>query len=197
MIKRTFDIFISFITLVLSTPIFILIGLLIKVDSKGPIFFIQNRKGLNGNDFKILKFRTMYQRSETQGKLTVGSDPRITNFGKLLRRFKIDELPQLLNVLIGDMSLVGPRPEVEEFFNYYPEDIQKVILSVRPGITDNASVELINEAALLSQYVDSQKAYIEEILPRKQELYIKYIKERNFCDDLVIIFVSLKRILKN
>lgn len=197
MIKRTFDIFISFITLVLSTPLFILIGLLIKVDSKGPIFFIQNRKGLNGNDFKILKFRTMYQRSETQGKLTVGSDPRITNFGKLLRRFKIDELPQLLNVLIGDMSLVGPRPEVEEFFNYYPEDIQKVILSVRPGITDNASAELINEAELLSQYVDSQKAYIEEILPRKQELYIKYIKERNFCDDLVIIFVSLKRILKN
>jgi len=197
LIKRTFDIFISFITLVLSTPLFILIGLLIKVDSKGPIFFIQNRKGLNGNDFKILKFRTMYQRSETQGKLTVGSDPRITNFGKLLRRFKIDELPQLLNVLIGDMSLVGPRPEVEEFFNYYPEDIQKVILSVRPGITDNASAELINEAELLSQYVDSQKAYIEEILPRKQELYIKYIKERNFCDDLVIIFVSLKRILKN
>jgi len=197
LIKRTFDIFISFITLVLSTPLFILIGLLIKVDSKGPIFFIQNRKGLNGNDFKILKFRTMYQRSETQGKLTVGSDPRITNFGKLLRRSKIDELPQLLNVLIGDMSLVGPRPEVEEFFNYYPEDIQKVILSVRPGITDNASAELINEAELLSQYVDSQKAYIEEILPRKQELYIKYIKERNFCDDLVIIFVSLKRILKN
>ena len=197
MIKRTFDIFISFITLVLSTPLFILIGLLIKVDSKGPIFFIQNRKGLNGNDFKILKFRTMYQRSETQGKLTVGSDPRITNFGKLLRRFKIDELPQLLNVLIGDMSLVGPRPEVEEFFNYYPEDIQKVILSVRPGITDNASAELINEAELLSQYVDSQKAYIEEILPRKQELYIKYIKERNFCGDLVIICVSLKRILKN
>ena len=197
MIKRTFDIFISFITLVLSTPLFILIGLLIKVDSKGPIFFIQNRKGLNGNDFKIFKFRTMYQRSEIQGKLTVGSDPRITNFGKLLRRSKIDELPQLLNVLIGDMSLVGPRPEVEEFFNYYPEDIQKVILSVRPGITDNASVELINEAELLSQYVDSQKAYIEEILPRKQELYIKYIKERNFCGDLVIIFVSLKRILIN
>ena len=197
MIKRTFDIFISFITLVLSTPLFILIGLLIKVDSKGPIFFIQNRKGLNGNDFKIFKFRTMYQGSETQGKLTVGSDPRITNFGKLLRRSKIDELPQLLNVLIGDMSLVGPRPEVEEFLNYYPEDIQKVILSVRPGITDNASVELINEAELLSQYVDSQKAYIEEILPRKQDLYIQYIKERNFCGDLVIIFVSLKRILKN
>jgi len=136
----------------------------------------------------------MFEGSDKQGKLTIGFDARVTRFGRLLRRWKLDELPQLFNVLRGDMSLVGPRPEIKKYMNYYPEDVQEIILSVRPGITDSASIELINESQILSKFNDPEMAYIEKIIPKKQALYSLYVRERSFLGDLKIIFLTLKRI---
>ena len=196
MIKRLFDLFFSFIGLIILSPIFLLIALWIKTDSKGPVFFRHLRIGLGGGVFKLHKFRSMYINSESQGNLTIGNDSRVTSSGKFLRKYKIDELPQLIDVFLGKMSLVGPRPEVEEYIRKYPESIKKKILSIRPGITDMASIQMIDESEILEKHKDPKKAYINIILPLKLGLSIDYIDKRTMWLDLKIIFLTLKRIVK-
>jgi lipopolysaccharide/colanic/teichoic acid biosynthesis glycosyltransferase len=195
MIKRLFDILSSLVGLMLLTPIFILVAFWIKLDSKGSIFFRQERVGLKGKFFRIHKFRTMQMSSEGQGRLTVGNDNRITKSGHFLRKYKIDELPQLIDVLIGKMSLVGPRPEVKEFIKEYPLEIKDEILSVRPGITDMASIIMVNENEALEKYKDPRKAYIDIVLPIKQKHYLDYINNHNIWLDLKIIFLTFKKII--
>lgn len=195
--KRFFDIISSFLGLIIISPVFIFISIWILLDSKGNVFFKQERVGLNGKLFKILKFRTMIPDAEKKGlQVTVGDDPRITNSGKFLRKSKLDELPQLINVLIGDMSIVGPRPEVPIFMNEYDDGTRKVILSVRPGITDRASIEFTNEAELLDSSSDPKKTYITEIMPIKASYYVEYVNNHNFFSDISIIFATLQKILK-
>jgi len=193
-IKRLLDLLVAFTGIIFLSPFFILFALWIKLDSHGPIFFRQVRVGLNGENFKIHKFRSMYINSESKGKLTVRDDVRITRSGKFIRRFKVDELPQLFDVLIGRMSLVGPRPEVQEFINEYPPDIRKKILSIRPGITDMASIEMIDENEILGNFKDFKKAYIETILPTKQKLYLDYVENHNIWMDIHIILLTIKKV---
>ncbi len=194
-VKRLFDIVFALFGLILLTPIFILIAIIIKFTSKGPVFFKQERVGLNGKVFKIYKFRTMVENAETMGlKITVSDDVRITKIGKFLRKTKIDELPQLINVLIGEMSLVGPRPEVIEYVDLYPENIRKVILSVKPGITDWASINMINENELLAKEIDVHKAYVEKILPIKLDFAFFYINHRSFYQDIKILWLTLVKL---
>ena len=195
MIKRLFDSFGSLFGLIVLVPFLLLIALCIKLDSKGPVFFRQLRVGLNGNLFRIHKFRTMIVDTESSGSLTVGNDKRITKFGQFLRKSKLDELPQLLDVALGDMSLVGPRPEVKEFIDEYPEKVRKEVLSVRPGITDLASIEMIDENEIIGKYDDPRKAYIEVILPIKQKYYIDYVKSQSLWIDIKIIFMTFKKII--
>ena len=193
--KRLFDLLFSFFGLVLLTPFYVYIALWIKLDSKGSIFFRQERVGLKGVIFKIHKFRTMKLSSEDQGRLTIGNDSRITKSGEFLRKYKIDELPQLIDVFIGKMSLVGPRPEVKEFIKEYPLEIKDKILSVRPGITDMASIIMVNENEALEKYKDPRKAYIDIVLPIKQKHYLDYINNHNIWLDLKIIFLTFKKII--
>ena len=195
MIKRLLDFLLSFMGLIFLSPILVFIAFWIKFDSNGPIFFRQERVGLNGKIFKIRKFRSMHIHSETQGKLTVGNDPRITTTGKFIRRFKVDELPQLIDVLLGRMSLVGPRPEVKEFIDMYPKDIREKILSVRPGITDMASIEMVDENEILGKHQDAKQAYIDNILPIKQKFYLDYVDNHNVWMDIYIIFLTIKKVL--
>lgn len=192
--KRLFDIFCSVIGLFVLLPLFLVIALWIKLDSKGPVFFRQNRVGRFGQPFLIHKFRTMRINSESAGRLTVGRDSRITRSGHFLRKFKLDELPQLIDVLFGDMSLVGPRPEVQEFIDHYPKDVRTKVLSVRPGITDRASIEMVDENEILSKYVDSAQAYIDVILPLKQRYYIEYVESHGVVTDIKIIFKTILKI---
>lgn len=196
MIKRLFDFTSSFFGLVFLTPIFILVALWIKFDSKGSVFFRQERVGLNGKLFKIHKFRSMKAFSENQGRLTLGNDSRVTPSGRFLRKYKIDELPQLIDVFIGKMSLVGPRPEVKEFIDMYPDDIKNEVLSVKPGITDMASIEMVDENAILGKYENPKQAYINIILPIKQKHYLTYVKNHNIWLDVKIIFLTLKKIIR-
>ena len=193
--KRLFDLLFSFFGLVLLTPFYVYIALWIKLDSKGSIFFRQERVGLKGVIFKIHKFRTMKLSSEDQGRLTIGNDSRITKSGEFLRKYKIDELPQLIDVFIGKMSLVGPRPEVREFIEEYPLKIKDKILSIRPGITDMASIRMVNENDILGKYKDPRQAYIDIVLPIKQKHYLDYINNHNIWLDLKIIFLTLKKII--
>ena len=195
MTKRLFDIIASMLGLILFGPFLIFILIWIKIDSPGPIFFKQERVGLNGKLFKIHKFRTMYVNSEDKSTLTVGDDLRITNSGKLMRRLKIDELPQLIDVLFGKMSFVGPRPDLKEFIDIYPQEIKDKILSVKPGITDFASIELVDESNLLSKFSDPKKAYIKKILPMKQKFHLDYVNNHNMWMDITIIFLTIKRVL--
>lgn len=195
--KRLFDILSSLLGLFFLSPVFIVITIWILFDSKGDIFFKQERVGLNGKLFKILKFRTMVPDAEKKGlQVTVGDDPRITHSGKFLRKSKLDELPQLFNVLIGDMSIVGPRPEVPRFMNEYDDETRRIILSVRPGITDRASIEFTNEAELLDSSDDPSKTYITEIMPIKANYYIKYVNNHSVFSDVLIILDTFKKILK-
>lgn len=196
MYKRFFDILISFLGLMVLAPIFIMISIWIKFDSKGSVFFRQERVGRYGETFRIHKFRTMKTDSETRGRLTIGDDQRVTQSGKFLRKFKVDELPQLFDVLLGDMSLVGPRPEVQEFIDCYPEGIRNVVLSVRPGITDQASIEMVDENVILGKYRDSRQAYIDVVLPLKQKFYLEYIENQNMLLDLILIYRTLVKIIK-
>jgi lipopolysaccharide/colanic/teichoic acid biosynthesis glycosyltransferase len=192
--KRIFDIVFSFIGIIILLPIFILISLIILFDSKGGIFYRQIRVGKNNKDFKILKFRTMYPDSDKKGLLTVGSkDNRITKTGYFLRKYKLDELPQLFNVLTGDMSFVGPRPEVRKYVEMYNE-VQKKVLTVRPGITDYASIEYRNENDILAKSQNPEQTYIKEIMPAKLELNLKYIREKNIITDLKIIYRTVIKI---
>lgn len=196
MLKRFFDIFASFIGLLLLLPLFIIISIWIKVDSSGPVFFRQTRVGRFGIPFRIHKFRTMKMDSEALGRLTVGADPRITTSGHFLRKTKMDELPQLIDVFLGTMSLVGPRPEVQEFIDCYPDDVKEKVLSVRPGITDKASIEMVDENEILAGYQDARQAYIDIILPIKQKYYLEYVERSSFWFDIKIIFSTLLKIIK-
>ena len=190
--KRFFDFVASFFGLMLLTPIFVLAALWIKIDSRGPIFFRQERVGFQGVPFRIHKFRTMILDAEKIGKqITVGADSRITAVGNFLRKYKLDELPQLIDVLVGDMSLVGPRPEVPKYIDCYSDDEKHDVLSVKPGITDNASIEFRDESELLASSKDPEATYINEVLPKKIALYRKYVKERSFFGDVVIIFKTI------
>mgnify|MGYP001226212361 CR=1 FL=1 len=194
-IKRMFDVVFSILGMVLLFPILLPIAILIKSESNGPIFFRQSRVGLRGKIFQIHKLRTMYVNSENIGRITIGNDRRITNFGKFLRRYKIDELPQLIDVLSGSMSIVGPRPEIEEYVDTYPKDIKKKILSVKPGITDYASITMIDESLLLANYSNPQEAYAKSVLPKKLELSTKYVENNNIFLDIKIILLTLQKII--
>lgn len=175
-------------------PFFILIILLIVSTSPGPVFYLQERVGKNGKSFKLFKFRTMFVGADKKGLLTVGGkDPRITPIGYYLRKYKLDELPQLLNVLLGSMSMVGPRPEVKKYVDLYTEE-QKRILLVKPGITDYASIEYFNENELLGKSTDPEDTYIKQVMPAKLELNKKYIEQAGIITDFKIIIKTLKRI---
>lgn len=196
MLKRSFDFIVSLIALILFSPLFILISLIVIVTSKGGIFYIQKRVGKNFREFGIIKFRTMKPDSDKKGLLTVGGrDPRVTAFGYYLRKYKLDELPQLINVLIGNMSFVGPRPEVKKYVNLY-NDEQKKILSVKPGITDKASIAYSNENEVLVKYADAEQAYIEIVMPAKLKLNLEYIEHRSFSGDLKLIVQTVFKIVR-
>ena len=193
---RLFDIFFSALGLIMLFPFFVVFYLLIRIESKGGAFYIQERIGKNGKPFGLYKFRTMRVGSDTEGLLTVGErDSRITRIGYILRKTKIDELPQLLNVLKGDMSLVGPRPEVRKYTDLYTEE-QRKVLSVRPGITDYASIEYVNENELLSKADDPERMYIEEVMPDKIKLNMKYLKHYTVGEYFRIIFLTFKSLVK-
>ncbi|MCF8298526.1 MAG: sugar transferase [Saprospiraceae bacterium] len=194
MLKRTFDIIASFIGIIICLPFLIIISLFIVIDSKGGVFYKQNRVGRNNQDFILFKFRTMKSNAELKGLITIGEkDSRITRVGLFLRKFKLDELPQLLNVFIGDMSIVGPRPEVRKYVEMYDYKQMKV-LSVRPGLTDYSSIEYINENEILGKVENPEEVYINEIMPAKLNLNLKYIEEKSFSTDLKIIFKTLGKI---
>jgi len=190
--KRFFDIVASFIGLFLLSPIFLYIAIWIKISSKGPIFYIQKRVGKDFKEFNLYKFRSMVTGADKKGPgVTSSDDDRITKVGKFIRKTKIDELPQLLNVLKGDMSLVGPRPELMKFVNYKKDEYKKV-LTIRPGITDNAAIAFRNEEKIMAQYDDKESAYIEHILPQKIKLYYEYIDNISFSNDIKLILKTLK-----
>ncbi len=198
MLKRFFDIVMSFVGLAFLSPFFLFIALWIKADSRGSIFYKQIRVGLRGKNFKIYKFRTMTQNADRQGgSLTVGKDNRITRSGVFLRKYKIDELSQLINVFFGDMSLVGPRPEVPEYIEYYSIEARNIILSVRPGITDFASINFKNENETLAKSSNPQESYITEIMPIKEKYYLNYVEQQTFFLDLKIIFFTIVAIFSN
>lgn len=191
MAKRIIDFLISFTGLVLLFPFFLVIGIWIKLDSAGPVFYLQERVGKNRRLFKLFKFRTMHIHADKLTAITVGArDPRITKFGYYLRKYKVDELPQLINVLNGTMSLVGPRPELEKFVKLYNEEQLKVI-SVKPGITDYASIEFRNENEMLEGKADPIDFYIREIMPVKLELNLRYIEDHSLWIDLKIILNTI------
>lgn len=195
MFKRLFDIIFSALGIIILSPIFLLLWLTIKLESHGPALFMQTRVGKNNKDFKLIKFRSMYLNSESFGQLTVGMrDPRITNVGYTLRKYKLDELPQLLNVLKGDMSLVGPRPEVRKYVNMYTPKQMKV-LEVNPGITDYASIQFINENQLLANAENPDEYYINNIMPKKLEMNLQYIKSNNPFKDISLILKTIFRII--
>lgn len=192
--KRLFDILSSLFFMVILSPVFIFIAIWVLLDSRGGIFYGQVRVGRNNKDFKMYKFRTMRPGSDAKGLLTVGErDPRVTNAGHWLRKTKLDELPQLINILVGDMSVVGPRPEVRKYVDLYTVEQIKV-LDVRPGLTDYASLEYINESEILGNSPDPEKTYIETIMPAKLELNLLYITEQSFGGDLKIIFKTIGKI---
>ena len=195
MLKRIFDIILSLFGLIILLPFMLIIAIFIKLDSKGTVFFKQVRVTKNGREFKIFKYRTMRVGSDKYSQITVGKDDRITKIGSFLRKYKLDEIPQLINVLIGDMSLVGPRPEVPKYVALYTDE-QKEILKVRAGITDYASIEFSNENDLLASEEDPEKAYIKKVMPKKIELNKKYISEISMLTDIKIILLTIKKILK-
>ncbi|MEM2045645.1 MAG: sugar transferase [Candidatus Bathyarchaeia archaeon] len=194
--KRIFDFTASLFGLIILSPFLLVVGILIYLSDGKPIFFKQRRIGKDFIPFDFIKFRTMVVNKEGFGPLvTQGNDPRITPLGRFLRKSKIDELPQLINVLKGEMSIVGPRPEVEKYVMMFKEEY-KEILRVKPGITDYATIEFRDEEAILNQYRDVEEGYIKEILPRKIELYKKYISEIGFLTDIKLILKTLLRIVK-
>ena len=194
-LKRLFDIAASCIGLLLLAPVLLGIAVWIKRDSPGPVFFRQQRIGRHGEPFRIYKFRSM--RHDNAGlQITVGADDRITRSGHFIRTYKLDELPQLINVLLGDMSIVGPRPEVPRYVALYPADVRAEVLSVRPGITDLASVQYRSESTLLAQSSNPEQTYVDTILPAKLALCRQYVRERSFWLDLRIIGMTLGILLK-
>ena len=193
---RFFDFILSLVGLVVLAPIFIVLAVWIKIDSVGPVFYKQIRVGQNGKDFGLFKFRSMVVDADKKGLITVGGkDPRITRSGYFIRKYKLDELPQLINVLVGDMSLVGPRPEVRKYVELY-DDEQNKVLSVKPGITDYASIEYMDENEILGKSTDPEKTYIEEIMPEKIKYNMKYIKNRSLIEYFKIIFLTVLKIIR-
>lgn len=196
MIKRLFDIICSGLGLLILSPFLIAFALIIKFTSPGPVFYRGERTGLHGKMFKIFKFRSMIVDAEKTGvSSTSKEDPRVTKIGSIMRKTKIDEFPQLINVFKGDMSFVGPRPEVKKFTDLYTEE-EKVLLNIRPGITDYASIWNSNEAEILAGSSDPDKDYLEKIRPEKIRLQIKYVKEKSFLTDIKIIWRTLLKLIK-
>ena len=193
--KRLFDMVFSLALIFVLLPVGFVVSIWIVLDDFGSPFFVQQRVGLGGKNFGLLKFRSMRKNAESKGQLTVGmKDNRITRSGYFIRKYKIDELPQLVNVFLGEMSVVGPRPEVPKYVLLYNEEQQNV-LSIKPGITDFASIEYVRENELLSASSDPEKTYIEEIMPAKLELNLKYLREQSFLTDMKIILQTIKAIL--
>lgn len=189
--KRILDVLASGLGLIFLSPLFLLVAAWIKIDSKGPVFYKQIRVGKGGIDFKLFKFRSMRIGADKMGLITVGNrDPRVTNSGYFIRKYKLDELPQLINVLKGDMSLVGPRPEVRKYVDLYTDE-QKKVLSVKPGITDYASIEYMDENAILGKADDPDKAYIEQVMPDKIKFNMKYIRNSTVKEYFRIIFLTI------
>ena len=196
MLIRLLDIVLSLLGLLFLLPIFLILAVWIKFDSQGSIFFRQIRVGKDGKGFRIYKFRTMIVNAEKMGIITIGErDPRITNSGYFLRKYKLDELPQLINVLKGEMSFVGPRPEVRKYVEMYNQE-QLKILTVKPGITDYASIEYINEDEILGKSSDPEKTYIEEIMPQKTKYNMKYINNKTVIEYFKIIFLTIIKIIE-
>ena len=192
---RFFDVIFTVCGLIVLSPLFLVLYLLIRLESKGGGFYAQERIGKDGVPFKLYKFRSMRVGSDKKGLITVGGhDPRITKMGYFIRKYKLDELPQLWNVLIGDMSLVGPRPEVEKYTRLYTEE-QRKVLSVRPGITDWASIEYVDENVILGQAQDPDKAYVEQIMPDKIRYNMKWIKNQGIAEYFKIIFCTFFKIV--
>lgn len=192
MVKRFFDFLFSSLGLIVLSPLLVLLAFLIFCDSPGPVLFRQQRVGLRGRLFSIHKFRTMTADAERHGlQITVGHDPRVTRIGHFLRRYKLDELPQLFDVWRGRMSLVGPRPEVPRYVAFYPADVRELVLSVRPGITDRASIEYKDENMILDTADDPHQAYLDEILPVKLSYYVEYVRSRTLHGDLWLIFRTI------
>lgn len=193
--KRLFDIVASGLGILILSPLLFFVAIWIKLDSKGPVFYRQIRVGKNNKDFKIYKFRSMKVDSDKKGYITVGGkDPRITRSGYYIRKFKLDEFPQLINVFVGDMSLVGPRPEVRKYVNMYTPE-QMHVLDVRPGITDIASIKYRNENELLEGVDNPEKYYIEVIMPDKLKLNLEYVANQSFINDIKLIFATFKEII--
>ncbi len=194
MLKRLLDIVGSGALLLALFPLFVVIAALIKLDSPGPVFFRQRRLGRKGRPFEICKFRTMiFKQNDNSLKVTIKRDPRLTRIGRILRRYDLDELPTLINVLKGDMSIVGPRPEVPEFLPYYTEE-QKHLFSVKPGLTDPGTLTFRHEAELLAGE-NAEETYVREILPRKLAISLEYVRRQGLVFDVTIIFKTLVRIL--
>ena len=193
-IKKKMDFVFALFGVLILLPLFFLVSIIIKLTSKGKIIYIQKRVGQNFKEFNLYKFRSMINSADKKGiQVTTKTDKRITSFGRILRKTKLDELPQLFNVLKGDMSFVGPRPEVLKYINYYKKDYKK-ILTIKPGITDFAAIEFRDEENLLSKYQNVEKAYIEIILPKKIKLYKQYLKKISFLTDLKLIFQTLREL---
>lgn len=197
MSKAVLDVVGAALGLLVLWPVLVAMAIWIRIDSPGPVFFRQERVGRSGRIFRIHKFRTMVENAERMGgQITVGSDSRITRCGAFLRRTKLDELPQLIDVLLGHMSLVGPRPEVPKYVKLYPEDVRRTVLSVKPGITDPASIQYRNESALLAESADPELTYVRDILPVKLASYRHYVETRSLWGDVKIIFRTLAAITR-
>lgn len=195
--KRLVDVLLSALGLLLLAPLLILLALWVKLDSPGSVLFRQERVGLRGQRFFIHKFRTMRPDAPSLGpQITIGADPRVTVAGQFLRRYKLDELPQLWDVLRGAMSLVGPRPEVPRYVALYPADVRDLVLSVRPGITDLASIEYRDESRLLGAAADPERCYVEQVMPAKLTLAARYVQTRSFSGDLVLLLRTLKAVVR-
>ena len=193
--KRLFDIVASGVGLLLLSPLFLLVAIWIKLDSPGPVFYRQVRVGRYNRDFRIFKFRSMRVGADKGSLVTIGGrDPRVTRSGYFIRKFKVDELPQLINVFIGDISLVGPRPEVRHYVDYWTKE-QLHVLDVRPGITDPASIKFRNENELLEKAEDAEKYYIEVIMQEKLRLYLEYVENHSFWYDIKLIFQTFAAII--
>lgn len=194
--KRLFDIAVSLVVLVIGFPFALIVAAIIVADSPGGVFYVQNRVGRGNTDFRLLKFRTMRTDADKSGLLTVGGrDPRITRVGRFLRKYKIDELPQFLNILAGDMSVVGPRPEVRKYVDMYSPEQMKV-LSVRPGLTDYASIKYVDENEILAKSDDPEQTYINVIMPDKLRLNIEYIERMSMKEDLRIMFMTISAVFR-
>ncbi|MGI9272579.1 MAG: sugar transferase [Woeseiaceae bacterium] len=195
--KRIMDVCLTIPGIVLLSPLMLLIAIVIKFESKGPVLFRQVRIGRFGRPFKIMKFRSMTVANNTGPNITAANDQRITRLGRVLRKYKLDEFPQLFNVLLGEMSLVGPRPEVPEYVVHYSDASKKIVFSVPPGLTDFAAIEFRNESELLDASVDPAATYVADILPKKIEYYEKYVAERSLLLDIRLILKTLVAIARH